>query len=108
MEAWPLYNGVPQFPWRDTRYVYLVDSKSAETFTLVLSTWRGIKSVGELAQAVVNIRTAHPGATPIVRMTEPAADRYGIKPKPKFIVTKWNVPSATRDSGQAPLDEIAS
>jgi hypothetical protein len=99
-DQWPSYEGQPQKPWKDTRYLYLADPQTAEEFTLVLNTWRGCAGVGELANAVINMRIAHPGAFPIVSITtEPAADRFGIKPKPKFVIIEWKLPASKSLNG---------
>jgi hypothetical protein len=93
-EKWPLFNGVPQKRWRDTRLVYLACPRTGEQFTLVVSTWRGRASVADLKVAIMNVRMARPAAVPIVRLgTELRRDRFGVKPGPKFHIEDWSFPA---------------
>jgi hypothetical protein len=93
-DQYPLYNGVPQKPWRDSRYVYLADPRTGEAFTVVVSTWRGRAAVGDLKTAIMNVRMARPGAAPIIRLgTELRRDRFGVKPGPKFHIDDWSFPA---------------
>jgi hypothetical protein len=98
-EKWPLYNGEVQKPWRDTRLVYIASPRTGEQFTLVVSTWRGRAGVGDLKDAIMNIRMARPAAMPIVRLgTEPRRDRFGVKPGVKFIIDDWCFPATAANT----------
>jgi hypothetical protein len=93
---------VPQQPWRDSRYVYLIAS-SGESYRLILDTWRGLNAVSALAGATLNIRTLYPDAKPIVELgSEQSRDRFNEKPGPKFIILRW----AGADQPSEAIDEI--
>jgi hypothetical protein len=60
--------GQPKDPWRDTRYVYLVDLRTGKTYTLVSDTTGMRQAVGELKDAIATVRLARPGALPVVQL----------------------------------------
>jgi hypothetical protein len=86
----PGLDGKPADPWKDTRYLYLVDGKTAAEITFVTDTVGGRRAVGDLKRQVANMRTAHPRALPVVRLDEGTMlSRFGPKPKPTFTVVDW-------------------
>jgi hypothetical protein len=48
--------GVPRDPWRDTRYIYLINLQSGKTYTLVTDSVGGRQAVGELKNAIMTVR----------------------------------------------------
>jgi hypothetical protein len=109
-EQWPKYGDLPQKPWRNTRYVYLVRTDAAEQFTLALSTWRGLRAVSELKTSISNMRVANPRAIGIVKLgQEPAEDKFGVKPKPKFEIIDWQIPSGDPEIvSPSPIPTVSS
>jgi hypothetical protein len=83
-------SGDSQDPWRNTRWVYLVDPVTAEAFTFTISSWGGRGAVGDLGDQISRMRSVHPDAVPIVELR--AAEmptRFGRKSKPLFKVVSW-------------------
>jgi hypothetical protein len=82
--------GLPSDPWRDTRYVYLINLRSGKTYTFVTDTVGGRQAVGELKDAIVTVRQAQPNALPVVQLaTTTMKTRYGVKPRPDFKIVDW-------------------
>jgi hypothetical protein len=103
-EQWPEYAGVPQFPWRDSRYVYLADPQTGEEFTVILNTWRGRAAVGDLKTATMNIRMSLDKAFAIITLgTQMRRDQFGEKPGPKFNIVEWRQPASAADEAPKAL-----
>jgi hypothetical protein len=80
----------PRDPWRNTRFVYLIDPNTAEAFTFSTSSWGGLEAVINLGDAIARMRLAHPNAMPIVALeAAPMITRYGRKSKPTFKIVGW-------------------
>jgi len=80
----------PRDPWRNTRFVYLVDPNTAEAFTFSTSSWGGREAVINLGDAIARMRMAHPHAMPIVALeSAPMITKYGRKSKPTFKIVGW-------------------
>jgi hypothetical protein len=76
--------------WASTRFVYLVDPKTAEAFTFSTSSWGGREAVINLGDAIARFRSAHPDAVPVVSLeAAPMQTRFGRKSKPIFKVVGW-------------------
>jgi hypothetical protein len=83
-------NGEPADPWKDTRYLRLIDPRTGLDYTFVTDTYGGRKAVGDLKSQIANVRFAYPGAVPLVRLGStmmPTA--FGLKPRPEFKVIDW-------------------
>jgi hypothetical protein len=94
----PGLNGEPSDPWRDTRYLRLIDPRTGQDFTFVSDTYGGRKAVGELKSQITNVRFAYPGAVPVVQLgSTMMPTSYGLKPRPEFKVVGW------RNKGSAPV-----
>ena len=91
----------PKDPWRDTRYVYLVNLRSGKTLTFVTDTVGGRQAVGELKDAIMTVRQAQPHALPVVQLaTTTMPTKYGgVRPRPSFEIVDWR--SGTRASPTA-------
>jgi hypothetical protein len=86
----PGLGGTPADPWRDARFVYLADPRTAHAFTFTTESAGGRSAVGALKNQIANMRIAHPSAIPVVHLrSEPMKTRFGRKPKPLFAVVDW-------------------
>ena len=94
---WPLgLDGEPADPWRDTRYLYLVNPRTGADYTFITDSYGGRRGVGSLKSKIMNVRMAHPGAVPVVKATSaPFKTSYGMKKRPEFEVIGWR----NRDGG---------
>jgi hypothetical protein len=78
-------------PWRDTRWLYLLNPANAERFTFTSDTYGGLLAFGELKEAIRLYRKSNPGAMPVVKLTN--ADmptKFGTKKRPKFEIVDWH------------------
>jgi hypothetical protein len=95
--------GVPKDPWKDTRYVYLIDLRSGKTYTLVGDTAGMRQAVGELKDAIQTVRQVRLNALPVVQLaTGSMPSKYGPRPRPDFKITNWHsgTPSAPAQTQQ--------
>lgn len=88
---WPLgLDGRPDDPWKDTRYLYLVDVATAAEYTFTCDTIGGRRAVSDLKAAIQKVRLAHPGAIAVVKLSSKAMPTsYGPKPRPAFEPVDW-------------------
>jgi hypothetical protein len=85
-------DGKPADPWKYTRFLYLLDPLTAETFTFTSSTWGGLRGLDDLAQQIKLMRTTEPSAVPIIELqSAPWSTKFGIKHRPSFKVVGWHV-----------------
>jgi hypothetical protein len=90
----------PSDPWKDTRYLHLIDPQSGTDFTFVTDSYGGRRGVGDLKSQIANVRSAHPAAVPVVKLgSTMMKTRFGPKPRPEFLVVGWR----GRSEGAAPL-----
>jgi hypothetical protein len=83
-------NGEPADPWRDTRYLRLIDPRTGQDYTFVTDTYGGRKAVGDLKSQIANVRFAYPGAVPVVQLgSTMMKTAFGLKPRPEFKVVGW-------------------
>jgi hypothetical protein len=83
-------NGEPADPLKDTRYLRLIDPRTGQDYTFVTDTYGGRKAVSDLKSQIANIRFAHPGAVPVVRLgSTMMPTSFGLKPRPEFKVIDW-------------------
>jgi hypothetical protein len=83
-------DGRPADPWKDSRYIYLINPSTLEQLTLVLDSYGGRRAAGELKDMIRNVRGVRPGALPMVRLgSEDMPTKFGIKRKPRFVVVDW-------------------
>jgi hypothetical protein len=100
----PGLNEEPSDPWRDTRYLHLIDPHTGADYTFVCDSYGGRRAVGELKSMIANVRQAHPNAVPMVQLCSvPMKTRFGMKQRPEFKVVGWR---GKQDSG-APLEQHA-
>jgi hypothetical protein len=98
----PGLNNEPSDPWRDTRYVHLIDPNTGSDFTFVSDTHGGRKGVGLLKAQIRNVRLAHPSALPVVQLASAMMPtRFGQKPRPDFKIVSWRGKDEARPSAAA-------
>jgi hypothetical protein len=86
----PGINGHPADPWRDTRYLRLIDPRTGQDYTFVTDTYGGRKAVADLKSQISNVRFAYPGAVPVVQLgSTMMKTAFGLKPRPEFKVVGW-------------------
>jgi hypothetical protein len=78
-------------PWKDTRYVHLIDLQTGRDYTLVTDSTGGRMAVGELKSSIRNVRMAHPRAMPIIKFgsTTFKSKKYGLVARPILEVVEW-------------------
>jgi hypothetical protein len=68
----------------------LINQKTGEEFTFITSSVGGRTAVGEITQQICNIRSAHPGAKPIVQL---GSTKWRVRKmdlmRPQFHVVDW-------------------
>jgi hypothetical protein len=83
-------DGRPKDPWQNTRFVHLIDLKTAAEFTFSTSSFGGRRCVEDLGGQISKMRAAHPGALPIVNLSRAMMDtKYGRKTRPVLEVVDW-------------------
>jgi hypothetical protein len=86
----PGLNDEPSDPWRDTRYLRLIDPNTGADYTFVTDSFGGRRAVGDLKQQIANVRMAHPGAMPLVQLASTMMKtRFGQKARPDFKIVGW-------------------
>jgi hypothetical protein len=84
------FDGKPADPWKDTRYLRLVDPSTGADYTFVSDSIGGRRGVSDLKSQISNVRYAHPNAVPVIRLRATMMKtRYGSKPRPLFEVIGW-------------------
>jgi hypothetical protein len=86
----PGLNDEPSDPWRDTRYLHLIDPNTGADYTFVTDSFGGRRAVGDLKQQIANVRMAHPRAVPLVQLASTMMKtRFGQKARPDFKIVGW-------------------
>jgi hypothetical protein len=84
---WPLnLNGVPEHPWKYTRYLYQLDAATGEISTFWTNTTGGRIAIDQLGEQVTLMRQARPDALPVVGLEsrDMPTSYGGTKPRPHF------------------------
>jgi hypothetical protein len=98
------FTGEPRDPWRDARYVYLIDPRSGRSLTFTTDTYGGRAAVGDLKSAIANVRRAHPGVVPLVKLGwKMMPTRRGPRPRPVFEVLEWRG-GGSNDEAPRPIE----
>jgi hypothetical protein len=96
----PGLNGEPNDPWKDTRYLHLIDQQTGADYTFITDNIGGRRGIADLKSAIMNVRNAHPNATPIVALgSVPWKTKYGVRHRPQFNIVEW----VGRDEEGAPF-----
>jgi hypothetical protein len=93
-KEWPNnFNGVPEHPWKLTRYLFLMDTKTGEVSTFCTDTIGGKVAFDQLAQQVKVARGAQPDAVPVVLLESALMPtKYGgKKPRPHFRIAGYRL-----------------
>jgi hypothetical protein len=93
---WPLdFNGKPAHPWKLTRYLYLMDTKTGEVSTFCSNTIGGQVAFDQLSQQVKITRGVQPGAIPIISLESALMPtQFGSKkPRPHFRIVGYKLRS---------------
>jgi hypothetical protein len=91
---WPMdFNGRPAHPWKLTRYLYLLDTKTGEVSTFWSDTIGGKVAFDQLSQQVKVTRGAMPGAVPVIALESALMPtQYGSKkPRPHFRIAGYKL-----------------
>jgi hypothetical protein len=91
-ENWPLnLNGVPEHPWRLTRYAYLINVATGEIMTFSSSTVGGRIALDMLSDQVRFMRNHNPNAVPVIELQsrDMPTQFGGTKPRPHFQIVGW-------------------
>jgi len=98
------FTGKPRDPLHDARYVYLIDPRSGRDFTFVTDTKGGRAAVGDLKNAIANVRRARPGVVPLVRLSwKMMSTGFGPRPRPLFEVLEWRG-GGSNDEAPRPIE----
>jgi hypothetical protein len=99
-------------PWKDSRYVHLINLQTGQDFTFVTDTYGGRMAVGELKSSIRNVRMAHPNAMPIIKFGNSTfkSRKFGEVARPVFIIVGWHqgfkeVPAQSDQQLLAPAKE---
>jgi hypothetical protein len=95
--------GEAQDPWKDTRYLGLLDHSTAAIYTFTTSTAGGRRAIADLRDQTLRMRSFRGNLVfPIVRLGgEEMPTRFAVKSKPLFVVTDWVVRGAPQTSAAA-------
>jgi hypothetical protein len=88
---WPSgLNDKPEDPWKDTRYVHLIDPNTGSDYTFITDSIGGRRAVSDLKRQIANKRATHPAAIPIVTLGKSEMKtKFGKKLRPDFKVVGW-------------------
>ena len=79
-------------PWKDSRYLHLINLQTGQDYTFVTDTYGGRMAVGELNSSIRNVRVAHPSAMPIIKFGDGTfkSRQFGLVPRPAFVIVEWH------------------
>jgi hypothetical protein len=78
-------------PWKDTRYVYIIDPKTGADFTFITDSSGGRQAVGELKSAIRNVHRVRPGAIAVIKLGTGTfkSPKFGLVPRPVFEILEY-------------------
>jgi hypothetical protein len=95
-------DGNPADPWRDSRYLRLIDPRTGKNYTFVTDTKGGRAAIGELKSQITNVRRAHPGAVPVVELRwKMWKTKVGLRPRPVIEVVDWRGGGSNEEAPRA-------
>jgi hypothetical protein len=101
----PGLNSEPNDPWKDTRYLHLIDRQTGADYTFVTDSFGGRRAIAELKSQIANVRSAHPMAIPMVALgSVPWKTKFGTKLRPQFNVVEWIDRNVTGPKPELPDD----
>ncbi|MBR1301240.1 hypothetical protein [Bradyrhizobium sp. AUGA SZCCT0042] len=87
----PGLNDKPEDPWKDTRYVHLIDPNTGSDYTFITDSIGGRRAVSDLKRQIANKRATFPEAFPIVTLVKSEMKtKFGRKLRPDFKVVGWH------------------
>jgi hypothetical protein len=88
---WPRNkNGDPQDPWRNTRYLYLLNRETGAEATFTTETVGGRRAISDLSRAIKNKRKLEPDMCPVIVCKTIEWDvGYGPSLRPHFEIGDW-------------------
>jgi hypothetical protein len=88
---WPKgIDGEPADPWRNTRYFWLLDPRTMQSYTHTNATVGVRRAYEDLGRAVATMRKVHPKALPVVELSSaPMKTQRGQKLRPHFAIVGW-------------------
>ena len=100
----------PANPWKDSRYMHLIDLRTGQDYTFVTDTDGGRMAVGELKNAIRNVRIARPGALAVIKLDTGTfkSRKFGLVPRPVFEIVEYRggelkeVPAQLSDQSKPP------
>ena len=106
----PGLDGKPADPWKDSRYMHLIDLRTGQDYTFVTDTDGGRMAVGELKNAIRNVRIARPGALAVIKLDTGTfkSRKFGLVPRPVFEIVEYRggelkeVPAQLSDQSKPP------
>ena len=82
----------------------MIDPRTGRSFTFVTDTYGGRAAVGELKDAIANVRRARAGVVPMVRLGfKMMTTRFGPRPRPVFEVVEWRG-GGSNDEAPRPIE----
>jgi hypothetical protein len=84
-------DGKPRPLWVLQHITYLLDPRSAESFTFLNSTWGARIAVDRIRDRMDNMRKLRGGNPhPVVKLeSRKMKTKFGEKPRPEFTITRW-------------------
>jgi hypothetical protein len=84
-------NGERADPWKDTRYVYLIDPQTGRDFTFITDSSGGRQAVGELKSAIRTVHIVRPGAIAVIKLGTGTfkSPKFGLVPRPVFEILEY-------------------
>jgi hypothetical protein len=109
-------SGDKEDPWRDTRYVYLIDPTTMTAYTFSTHSTGGRNAVRDLGDNIARVRKMrnNPNLVPLVELSaEVMPTKFGKKSKPLFRIVEWGGGSASPEEapqlegavGAHPMDD---
>jgi hypothetical protein len=99
----PGLSGDVEDPWRNTRYVYLIDPTTMTAFTFSTHSVGGRNAVRDLGDNIARVRSMrkNPNLVPLVELSaEVMPTKFGKKSKPLFKIIEWG------GGSDAPAEEV--
>jgi hypothetical protein len=109
-------DGRPADPWKDTRYLHLIDPQTGQDFTFVTDSNGGRMAIGELKSAIRNVRMARPGTVAMIKLGTGTfkSRKYGLVPRPVFEIIEYrgglkevSAPAQIADQKEPPVEAKA-
>ena len=104
-------SGDVEDPWRNTRYVYLIDPTTMTAYTFSTSSAGGRNAVRDLGDNIARVRKMrnNPNLVPLVELSaEVMPTKFGKKSKPLFKIIEWGGGGSTASDEPKQIDHDPS